>query len=207
MKPAPAHAAACCAETRARSQQVRRLQLFTLAWMLAECDVALFAAWRAHSPALLAFGADSLIELLSAAAVLAHFSGEVPQRQRLATSVTGALLFVLAGVIVLVSTLALIDHVQPEGSWLGVGVAIAALVVMPLLSAAKARAAAQTGNAALRADAVQSATCAYLAGITLVGLTARALLHVAWIDPAAALLAVPILCLEGRNALRGRHCC
>jgi divalent metal cation (Fe/Co/Zn/Cd) transporter len=59
----------------------------------------------------------------------------------------------------------------------------------------------------LTADAVQSATCAYLVGITLAGLVLNAVLHIRWIDPAAALVAVPVICLEGKKALQGEECC
>ena len=84
---------------------------------------------------------------------------------------------------------------------------IAALVVMPLLSSEKRRAGKTAHNAALTADAVQSATCAYLAGITLGGLVLNAVLHIRWIDPIAALAAVPVICVEGKKASRGESCC
>jgi len=45
----------------------------TLAWMLVECGVSIYAAKAAHSAALLAFGSDSFVELLSASVVLAQF--------------------------------------------------------------------------------------------------------------------------------------
>jgi divalent metal cation (Fe/Co/Zn/Cd) transporter len=85
-------------------------------------------------------------------------------------------------------------------------ITVAALVAMPVLAYLKRREARRTNHVALAADAVQSATCAYLAFITLVGLAVNAAFHVAWIDSAAALLAVPILVSEGRSAWRGRTC-
>ena len=96
---------------------------------------------------------------------------------------------------------------QPNTSWIGIGVTGAALIIMPLLSSAKRRAGKAAHNAALIADAVQSATCAYLAGITLVGLVFNAMLHIPWIDPVAALAVVPVICVEGRRALQGEKCC
>jgi divalent metal cation (Fe/Co/Zn/Cd) transporter len=78
---------------------------------------------------------------------------------------------------------------------------------MPALSSAKRRAGKAARNAALTADAVQSATCAYLAGITLAGLVLNAVLHIRWIDPAAALVALPVICLEGKKAWQGEVCC
>jgi divalent metal cation (Fe/Co/Zn/Cd) transporter len=189
------------------SRQIVRLQVVTLIWMVVECALALFSAWRARSPVLLAFGADSLIELLSALVVLLQFVPRLALSTARATRLAGMLLFVLAAVITLSSAFALWQHVRPDTSWLGIGVTLAALVVMPVLSSAKRKAGKTARNAALTADAVQSATCAYLAGITLAGLVLNAVLHIRWIDPAAALVAVPVVCLEGKKALEGEECC
>jgi divalent metal cation (Fe/Co/Zn/Cd) transporter len=188
-------------------RQIMRLQVTTLIWMVIECALALFSAWRARSPVLLAFGADSLIELLSALVVLLQFVPRLALSTARATRLAGILLFMLAAVIAMSSALALWRHVRPGTSWIGIGVTIAALVVMPLLSSAKRRAGKTAHNAALTADAVQSATCAYLAGITLAGLVLNAVLHIRWIDPVAALAAVPVICGEGKKASRGETCC
>lgn len=184
-----------------------RLQVVTLIWMVVECALALFSAWRAGSPVLLAFGADSLIELLSALVVLLQFLPRLALSPARATRLSGLLLFLLAAVITMSSAIALWRHVRPDTSWIGMGVTFAALAIMPALSSAKRRAGKTTRNAALTADAVQSATCAYLAGITLAGLLLNAVLHIRWIDPAAALVAVPVICLEGKKALQGEECC
>ncbi len=188
------------------SREVIRLQVVTLAWMLIECGIALVSAWRAHSPALLAFGADSFVELLSATVVLLQFVPAISLSKPRAARFAGILLFVLAGGVTVTSVVALIGGVEPDPSWLGIGVTVAALIVMPLLSGAKRRAARRLRNSALAADAVQSAACAYLAAITLFGLALNAAFYIAWIDPAAALVAVPIIYLEGRRALRGEVC-
>ncbi len=184
-----------------------RLQMVTLIWMVVECALALFSAWRARSPVLLAFGADSLIELLSALVVLLQFTSHLALSTARATRLVGMLLFMLAAVITMSSALALWQRARPDTSWLGIAVTIAALAVMPPLSRAKRSAGKSARNAALTADAVQSATCAYLAAITLAGLVLNALLHIRWIDPAAALVAVPVICLEGKKALQGEECC
>lgn len=187
--------------------RIRRLQIITLIWMLVECGVSLAAAWRATSPALLAFGADSLVELMSAAVVLLQFVPRFTISEERASRLAGILLFILAGVITFASAFALWLGVHPETSWMGIGITIAALFEMPLLSLAKRKAGRETGNAALSADAVQSATCAYLAAITLAGLALNAIFRIPWIDPAAALVAVPVIVIEGRRALQGEGCC
>ncbi len=189
------------------TSHIRRLQIITLLWMLAECAIALVAAWRARSPVLLAFGADSFVELMSALVVLLQFVPRFNLSDARASRLAGILLFILAGVVTFASVLALWQEVQPETSWMGIIVTTAALIVMPVLSHAKRRAGEAIGNTALCADAVQSATCAYLAGLTLAGLGLNAMFHIRWVDPVAALVAVPIICVEGRKALQGEPCC
>lgn len=185
---------------------IRRLQIITLLWMLAECAIALAGAWRAQSPVLLAFGADSFVELLSALVVLLQFVPRLTLSEARASRLAGILLFVLAGVVALASVIALWHEMQPETSWMGIGITAAALIAMPILSHAKRKAGKATGNLAICADAVQSATCAYLAGLTLAGLALNATFHIGWIDPVAALVAVPVICMEGRRALQGESC-
>src|SRR5271157_894718 len=131
---------ACGGASGEMSRQIRRLQVITIAWMLVECALALFSAWHARSPVLLAFGADSLIELLSALVVLLQFAPRLALSTAWATRFAGILLFMLAAVITMSSALALWQHVRPDTSWIGMGVTIAALAVMPLLSAAKRKA-------------------------------------------------------------------
>jgi divalent metal cation (Fe/Co/Zn/Cd) transporter len=201
------HASGCIGTSGEISRQIVRLQVVTLVWMVVECALALFSAWHARSPVLLAFGADSLIELLSALVVLLQFLPRFALSTARATRLAGILLFMLAAVITLSSAFALWQHLRPDTSWLGIGVTLAALAIMPPLSSAKRRAGKTARNSALTADAVQSATCAYLAGITLAGLVLNAVLHIRWIDPAAALVAVPVICLEGKKALQGDECC
>ncbi|MGI8960364.1 MAG: cation transporter [Bryobacteraceae bacterium] len=174
--------------------------------MLVECSVALFAAAMARSPAMLAFGSDSLVELMSATVVLLQFLPHFSISEERAGRAASVLLFALAGVVAVTATLALTLHLRPETSILGIGITVAALVAMPILSWLKRREARRSKNAALAADAVQSATCAYLAGITLVGLAVNATLHIAWFDSAAAITALPLLLTEAKRAWHGDTC-
>jgi len=184
-----------------------RLQVITIVWMLVELGVAIYAAVSAHSPAMLAFGSDSLVEVLSAATVLSQWIPGIKLSQRRAARINGGLLFVLAAVVVAIAVASFVFHVEPETSCSGIAITAAALVAMPVLARLKRREASRTGDAALAADAVQSATCAYIAGVTLVGLALRAALGIARFDPLAALAAVPLLLKEGREAWRGKSCC
>jgi divalent metal cation (Fe/Co/Zn/Cd) transporter len=201
-----AQPASVCAPPVPRSDAVLWLQTVTLAWMLIECGASLYAAAAAHSPAMLAFGSDSLVELLSAAVVLLRYGSPKSISERNAARIAGALLFVLALVVASTALLSLVFNRQPETSYLGMVVTVAALVAMPILATLKRREARRTNNVALAADAVQSATCAYLALITLAGLAASAVFHIPWFDSLAALLAIPLLLKEGKSAWQGHAC-
>jgi divalent metal cation (Fe/Co/Zn/Cd) transporter len=188
--------------------RIRRVQTITIVWMSAEAAVSLFAAWRARSPGLLAFGGDSAIELASAVVVLWRFHAIAAQEhaERRAARVAGVLLFVLAACVVATSVMALLGYSEPKPTFLGLAILVAAAVVMPSLAKEKRRLSRATGSAALRADAVQSALCAYLSLIALMGLAINAIWHARWADPIAALAVLPLIIWEGREAMRGRVC-
>lgn len=182
------------------------LQGITILWMIVECAVSLGAAWNARSAALLAFGGDSLVELLSASLVLSSFLPRFSLSRERAARWSGVLLFALAASVAIMSITALIEGTAPEANCAGIAVTSAALLVMPTLAWLKRRTAQATGSRALSADSVQSTACAYLAATTLVGLGVDAIFHIHWVDAAAALAAVPILIVEARRALRGEVC-
>src|SRR5258708_18744535 len=114
------------------SRRVLRLQVLTIAWMTVEAVVSLAAAWNSHSPALFAFGGDSLVEPLSAAVVFWRFRFELNEAR--AARIAGALLFMLAGPVALTSLLNFLrdrgDRRRPGG----IGILLAAPAVMPLLA-------------------------------------------------------------------------
>jgi divalent metal cation (Fe/Co/Zn/Cd) transporter len=193
-----------CAPTP--SVAVLWLQSVTLAWMLVEFGVSAYAALTARSPAMLAFGSDSLVELLSATVVLLQWIPKISISERRAHRIAGVLLFVLAGVVAMIAVGSLAMRLRPETSRAGMGITIAALIAMPVLATLKRREARRSKNVALAADSVQSATCAYIALITLTGLAVNAAFHIAWFDPVAALVAIPILIKEGKSAWQGHGC-
>jgi divalent metal cation (Fe/Co/Zn/Cd) transporter len=176
--------------------------------MSVEAVVSLLAAWMAHSPALLAFGGDSAIELVSAVVVYWRFrsKGSDERTEKLAARITGSLLFALAAYVALVAALALLGHREVRPSYLGIVVLIVAAVVMPLFAQQKRRLSALTASAALRADAAESALCGYLSIVALVGLVANAFWSIRWADPVAALCVIPLVAREGWQALKGKPC-
>jgi divalent metal cation (Fe/Co/Zn/Cd) transporter len=191
------------------TRRIVRIQVLTLIWMSVEAVVSLGAAWMARSPALLGFGGDSAVELLSAAVVLWRFyspsRGDHAERQ--AARIAGGLLFVLAAFVALTSVLTLLGHVEAQSSPIGIVVLILAAVVMPWLAKQKRQLSAATASAALRADAAESAVCGYLALIALAGLALNAIWRVRWADPVAALALLPVIVHEGREAMKGKPCC
>jgi|SRR5579863_1421306 len=188
-------------------RRIQRVQTLTIAWMTVEAAVSLFAACRARSPALLAFGGDSAIDLFSSVVVLWRFrsSDAHEDAEKRAARVAGASLFALAAFVAITSVTSLLGYCEPKPTLLGIAILVAAAVVMPWLAKEKRRLSGATGSTALRADAAQSALCAYLSLIALAGLATNAIWRVKWADPIAA-LAVPLIVREGREAMRGKAC-
>ncbi len=149
---------------------------------------------------------DSFVEVISAVVVLLQFTRFLRVSQARAAKICGALLYGLAGVVSLIALAGLYFRENADTSRLGIGITAGALLLMPVLARMKRDAANQTGDKALRADAVQSVTCAYLAAITLTGLLIRSAFGIDWLDAIAALAAVPILILEARRARQGHVC-
>jgi divalent metal cation (Fe/Co/Zn/Cd) transporter len=187
------------------SRTVLRLQVLTLVWMTVEAVVSLAAAWNSQSPALFTFGGDSLVELLSAAVVFWRFRFELNEAR--AARIAGALLFVLAGLVVLTSVLNFLGFREAQRSLVGIGILLAAAVVMPWLATRKRQLAAITSSAALKADAAESALCGYMAWIALVGLGANNIWGKSWADPVAALALIPLILREGWEALQSSKLC
>ncbi len=200
------------AEVGLRSAAIQRgvrLETFTVAWMAAEAVLAIGAGIAARSVLLTAFGADSLIELLSGATLLWRLRVEaaggddarVDAVEKRAVWISAVLLMLLCAYVALTSAAGLVLRVEPERSWLGVAVSAAAVLVMPWLAARKRAANRSILSAALRADIAESATCAYLAGVTLIGAAVNAITGLWWVEYMAAVILLRWLVPEAREAL------
>lgn len=188
-------------------KQIVSLQLITILWMCVEAAIALFTALRAHSVALLGFGADSGIELVSAFVVFLRFKSVAYLNEKRAAQITGLLLFALAAFVLGSSIVAFTNpRFRPQPSYLGIALLIAAGILMPWLASQKRSLAAKANSSALKADAVQSSMCAYLAWIALGGLLLNAVFKLSWADPTAALLLLPIIVREGWDAMQEKSC-
>jgi divalent metal cation (Fe/Co/Zn/Cd) transporter len=192
----------------ARDEALRtgvRLEVLTVAWMVVEAAVAIGAGIAARSVLLTAFGLDSAIELVSGITLLWRLRAEAratdPERvekvERRALGASAVLLGLLFLYVLVSATLRLILRIGPEHSWLGLAVSLAALVAMPVLAWRKQVANRTIGSAALRADIAESATCAYLAAATLVGVALGMVTGWWWIEYAAATV---VLFFVGREA-------
>jgi divalent metal cation (Fe/Co/Zn/Cd) transporter len=184
------------------------IELVTILWMTIEAGIALSVGWATRSISLQGFGLDSIVELIAGGILLWRLLVEqrggsmehIEQAERRAAFVTAISLFALAIYIVLNSAFTFLTQTRPESSWWGVGLAVAAAIVMPLLWQGKLRVAKRIGSAALKADAACSVTCAYMSLTLLAGLLLNRLLGWWWADPLAALALVYFLLQEGREA-------
>jgi divalent metal cation (Fe/Co/Zn/Cd) transporter len=183
----------------------------TIAWNAAEAIVAVLAGVAAGSIALVGFGFDSMIEVLSAWVVVWQFRGELrggydERRERHALRVIGITFFVLAGYVAIeaIRDLFFVDT-EPETSVVGIVLAALSLLVMPALAWAKRRTAAQLGSPTLRADATETLLCAWLSAALLAGLALNAAVGWWWADPVAALAIAALAAHEGLEAIRGDH--
>jgi len=194
-----------------------RLETISIVWMVVEAAVSVGAGIAAGSLLLVAFGVDSVIEMISAILLFWRLRrqalGLLPDEEaiealeRKVARVAGFLLYALSVYVVAQAVYGLTHRRQAETSWAGIAVAIIAAFGMPLLARAKIRVADAIGSRALRADAMETFTCGYLSWALLAGLAANALLHWWWLDSAAALAVVPLLVKEAREALTGEcHC-
>ena len=187
----------------------------TMAYNLVEGVLAVAAGVAARSIALVGFGLDSYIELAAAGALFWRLRIEVrgaerPEVERVERRVRrfiGGTFMALALYVAGQSAWVLWRAAAPAESPLGIGLAGASLVVMPLIAWGKLRAARELGSASLRAEARETLACSYLSFTLLLGLAANAAAGWWWADPAAALLMVPWLVKEGIEGLRAEDCC
>ncbi len=196
-----------------RKQQVRLgvwIELVTIVWMTIEASVAISVGFATHSVSLQGFGIDSIVELIAGSILLWRLLVEqrggsverIERAERRASWVTAFSLFALACYIVGDSAFTFLTRTRPEASWWGVGLAVAAAIIMPLLWRGKLYIARRIGSAALKADAACSVTCAYMSSVLLVGLLLNRFLGWWWADPLAGLALVYFLIHEGQEALQ-----
>lgn len=192
-------------ERRARlHRRVRLIVAFTITWNVVEAVVALSAGAAASSAALIGFGLDSVIEVASAAAVALQFTRKDPERwEQVTVRAIGISFFALAAYVTVDAVLALTGVGDVEHSPVGIAIATASLIVMPLLAWLELRTGRELGSRSVQADAKQLLLCVYLSGTVLIGLLLNSLLGWAWADSLAALVVAVLAVREGVEAWRG----
>lgn len=192
------------------ANRAKLLAWASLAYMTLEGAVAIVAGIIAASVALIGFGLDSAIEGIASVVIVWRFAAKrmlSDAAERRAQQLVAAQFFILAPYIGYESVTALVNVEKPDASWIGVGLAITSIMVMPWLGIQKQRIGRRIGSGATKGEGAQNLLCAYLAGALLVGLLGNALFGLWWLDPGVGLLIVGFAVKEGIESWRGTGCC
>jgi divalent metal cation (Fe/Co/Zn/Cd) transporter len=189
-------------------RRIRLLVVATITYNVIEAAVALAEGTRVSSSALIGFGLDSVVEISSAAAIAWQFSARDPEtREKAALRFIAISFFALAAYVAVDAVLGLLGFSEARPSLIGIVLAAASLVVMPVLSLTQRRAGRELGSRSAVADSKQTLLCSYLSAILLAGLVLNTLWGWRWADPVAALGIAAIAVREGIDARRGDPCC
>lgn len=189
-------------------RRVRWVVTATIAYNVIEAVVAITAGRIASSAALVGFGLDSVVEVLSAAAVAWQFAAPDPhRRERTAMRLIAVSFFGLALFVSLDAVRALLGASEPDHSTVGIVLAAVSLAIMPFLSWFERRTGRELGSASAVADSRQTLLCTYLSAVLLVGLLLNTTFGWTWADPVAALVIAAVAIKEGLEAWRGDACC
>jgi cation diffusion facilitator family transporter len=199
--------------TPARKEKLHRrglwLEWFTVAWNVVEAVVAVGVGIIVGSVALVGFGVDSGIEVISAVALLWRLYRAGPNAsaeehgdaERKALYLVGATFFLLAAYITYEAIGALLSGDGPETSTVALVLSVVSIVVMPTLAYLKGRTGREMGSRALVADSVETWVCAYLSVALLGAVGLNAAFGWWWADPVGALAMLPVILWQGRETL------
>ncbi|WP_448641343.1 cation diffusion facilitator family transporter [Geodermatophilus sp. URMC 63] len=194
-----------------RARLGRRAQLLagaSVTYNVIEAVIAISAGVVAGSVALVGFGLDSVVEVSSGLIILWQFRHRLPEsREQQALRLMAFSFFALAAYVTVESARALLTGSDPDSSPVGIGLAVASLIVMPFLSWAQRRTGRALGSNAVVADSTQTLLCTYLSAVLLLGLVLNATLGWSWADPVAGLVIAAVAVREGVQAWRGEGCC
>ena len=198
-------------DSAARLRLGRRAKMlagFSVTYNIIEGIIAIAAGVAAGSIALVGFGLDSFVEVSSGLIILWQFSHRIPEsRERKALRLLASSFFALAAYVGFESARALIFGIDAEPSNVGIGLAIASLIVMPFISFAQRRTGRALGSNAVVADGTQTLLCTYMSAVLLVGLALNSTLGWSWADPIAGLIIAAVAVREGGQAWKGEGCC
>jgi cation diffusion facilitator family transporter len=202
----------------AMSQRLRatalRLSYFTVGYNLLEGLVSIWAGSGAGSIALVGFGLDSFMESLSGGVMVWRFrsaggrsEAEEERMERRAVRLVGSTFFLLGAYVLYESGEKIFQNEPPKPSLLGIAVAVASLIVMPVLYAFKRRTARRLDSPSLMADSKQTLACMVLSGALLLGLLLNYFFGFWQADPAVGLLTAVYLFREGWEAFKEKRLC
>lgn len=193
------------AERRKRlHRRVRFIVAFTITYNVIEAAIAITAGVLASSAALIGFGLDSIIEVLSAVAIAWQFTRKDPERwEKVTVRAIGIAFFALAAYVTVDAILSLTGSEDVDHSPLGIGIAVASLIIMPALAWLEFRTGRELDSRSVQADAKQLLLCIYLSGTVLIGLMLNSLFGWMWADSVAALVIAALAIREGVEAWRG----
>ena len=188
-------------------RRIRLVVAITIGYNVIEAGIALAAGTVASSAALVGFGLDSVVEVLSAAAIAWQFAAPDPeQRERTALRVIAVSFFALAAYVSVDAALSLLGARAAEHSPVGIVLAAVSLAIMPVLSWFERRTGRELGSASAVADSKQTLLCSYLSAALLAGLLLNSLFGWAWADSIAALVIAAFAVKEGLEAWKGDAC-
>ncbi len=197
------------AEHASLVRRVKVISWLSLAWMTAEGAIGVTAGLMANSIALIGYGLDSTIEGIASLVIVWRFTGsrlDSEDAEARAQKVVAATFFLLAPYIVVAATWHLATGNQAEGSWIGIGLALVSITLMPLFGRAKRRLGNRLRSSATAGEGTQNILCAYLSLAILIGLAANALFGLWWADPLVALVVALVAVQAGARSWRGEAC-
>jgi divalent metal cation (Fe/Co/Zn/Cd) transporter len=192
------------------ARRAKLLSWFSLVWMTIEGVVGVVSGILAGSIALQAFGISSAVEGLASLIVIWRFTGTrtlSATSERRAQKAVAISFWLLVPYVAADALYKLLVNAEAETSYLGIGLTVSSLVLMPLLGRAKLRLGSRLDSAATAGEGTQNILCAYLAGAVLIGLLGNTLFGLWWLDPVAAFVVVGLAVKEGRESWRGEGCC
>ena len=202
-------AAVRSADWHRNARRARLLSWVSLVWMTIEGAVGLFSGIVAGSIALQAFGISSAVEGLASLIVIWRFTGSrtlSETSERRAQKLVAVSFWLLVPYVVAEAVYKLTTAAEPETTYLGIGLTVSSLLLMPLLGRMKRRLGATLGSAATAGEGTQNILCAYLAAAVLVGLLGNTLFGLWWLDPIAAFAVAVLAVREGQESWRGEGC-
>lgn len=197
-------------EWQQNARHARVLSWFSLIWMTIEGVVGVAAGILAGSIALQAFGISSAVEGLASVIVIWRFTGSrtlSETSERRAQKAVAISFWLLVPYVVAEALYKLLVSAEAETSYLGIGLTVSSLILMPLLGRAKLKLGLRLDSAATAGEGTQNILCAYLAAAVLIGLLGNTLFGLWWFDPVAAFVVAGLALNEGRESWRGEGCC